>query len=129
MHYQRRLLNLLSSVDIPLDAIRCTDFLCTDHQTVISQYCSDIASCLEDAGKTTIPKCKPSGKRIAGWNDEVRPSRDESIFWHRLWKDCGSPTSGWVAQIRRKTRAEYHRAVRSVKSRRQSLIAGKMARR
>ena len=79
-HYQRRLSHLLGNVIVPIDAVNCVDHRCTAHNHDISQYCSDIVSCLKDAGEKTIPKCKPPGKRSPGWNDDVRPKRDDSIF-------------------------------------------------
>ena len=33
------------------------------------------------------------------------------LFWHRVWKDAGSPPTGALATIMRNTRAKYHRAV------------------
>ena len=83
--------------------------------------------CLVHAGQKSITKCKPSCKRIPGWNDHVRLLRDDSIFWHRIWQQCGCPTAGWIAQIRRTTRSKYHRAVRSVKNRKLEIISQKMA--
>lgn len=37
------------------------------------------------------------------------------MFWHSIWLSCGKPNCGVVYEIRKKTRAEYHRAVRMLK--------------
>ena len=83
--YQRRLRSSLAELNVPTDAINCVDPHFTDYLEVINRYCQDITDCLVHAGQKSIPKCKPSCKRIPGWNDHVRPLRDDSIFWHRIW--------------------------------------------
>ena len=37
-------------------------------------------------------------------------------MWHGIWKDLGSPREGTVAEIRRSTRAQYHRDIRRLKA-------------
>ena len=105
----------------------CCDHSCTEHSSDITQYCDDIIRCLTNASIKTIPKCKPAGKRVPGWNDEVKPYRDDSIFWNSIWKQCGSPATGAVAQIRKRTNALYHKAIRQVRARRDRIVADKMA--
>ena len=75
----------------------------------------------------SIPKSKPPGKCVPGWNDHVRKYRDASIFWHTVWKQCGSPAAGVVAQVKRRASAEYKRARKRVERDRQVIIAQKMA--
>ena len=36
---------------------------------------------------------------IAGWNDHATPYREASIFWHNVWKDCGSPPNAVIADV------------------------------
>ena len=61
-----------------------------------------------------------SGKRkntkiITGWNENVRVHRNQSIFWHNLWKDYGRPIDGLVCEIRRRTRFNYHLAIKKTR--------------
>ena len=125
-HYQRLLSKLLSKISVPADAANCSDSACTCHFSDIVKYCKDITSCLKRAGDINIPKCKPPGKRIPGWNDEVKLLRDDSIFWNSMWRLCGCPVTGVVAQLRKRTSVLYHRAIRQVRSRRDALVAEKM---
>ena len=125
--YQRRLSHSLCDVSIPFDSVYCVDPNCTNHCDQIAEYCSDLIDCLIDSGDKSIPKCKQSGTRVPGWNEYVRPAREASIFWHSIWKQCGSPGTGWVSQIRRHARGEYHRAVRNLQRQRNSVTANKMA--
>ena len=46
------------------------------------------------------------------WNEHIRLLHDDSLFWHRVWKDTGSPPAGALATIMRNTRAKYHRTVK-----------------
>ena len=57
----------------------------------------------------------------------VAPLRDQSLFWHNLWTDCGRPHQGLVADIMRKTRARYHRAVRYVKKNKDDIVNKRIA--
>ena len=58
----------------------------------------------------TENKQKP--KTIPGWNEYVKPKLEASLFWHNIWKDCGRPRQGNVADIMRRTRAQYHHSIK-----------------
>ena len=51
-------------------------------------------------------------KVIPGWSDIVEPARNKAIFWHKMWIDNNLPQSGVISEIRRKTRADYHRNIK-----------------
>ena len=40
---------------------------------------------------------------------------EKANFWHYIWKEDGRKRSGVLADIRRRTRAQYHYAIRMVK--------------
>ena len=75
-----------------------------------------IAACLE-AGNALVPQGieRPPTTPIPGWTGQVAERRQRALFWHSIWKECGSPNNGAVADIRRYTRARYHYAVRYAK--------------
>lgn len=125
--YKECVSDFLSHLSIPSSVIECTNPQCTEHKDFITKYCNDLIDCMYSSGMKTIPKCKPPGTRVAGWNEFVRPLRDTSLFWHTIWKQCGSPEVGWVSQIRRRTRGEYHKAVRQVKRDSESIVSDRMA--
>ena len=79
--------------------------------------CEDRVHCLSPGSEKCIPKSQPpSYSAVQGWNEYVRQFRESSIFWHNIWKlECFLAPMGWVSQIRRKARGEYHKAVRKVK--------------
>lgn len=126
-HYESRLRKLIGGLVVPSDALSCNDLTCSVHQQVIQEYADALVAALTNAADATIPKTKVKSSRVPGWNDGVREHRDTAIFWHAIWKQCGSPQTGWVAQIRRSTRAVYHRAKRVVDSQRRTIVATKMA--
>ncbi len=66
-------------------------------------------------------------KGIPGWNEFVREYKDSALFWHKLWKDNGSPNSGVLFDLRRSTRYKYHHALKTIKRQKDSLRADNMA--
>ena len=107
-------------------AVNCKDALCTHHEHDIMQFGDNIiTSCLQ-ASKECIPTTKYK-KRVAGWNEHVRAYRQNAMFWHWLWLEAGRPPTGEVASIRRKTRAEYHRAIKNTKRQENNIISQNMA--
>ena len=126
-HYQSRLRSLLRGVVVPSEALMCCDLRCLSHHGEIQEYADTLVSVLKTAGEDSIPKRKRKSSRVPGWNDEVRERRETAVFWHGIWKQCGSPQKGELAGIRRRTRAEYHRAKRTVDVRRRTIVATKMA--
>ena len=85
---------------------------------------SIIASCLE--ASKVLPISKKS-KTIPGWNEHVERHKQTSQFWHFIWKECGSPPQGEIAQIMRSTRSKYHYAIRYVKKNEEIMRKNAMA--
>ena len=117
--YRDSLSRSLRSIEIPTDALLCTETCCTDshHLQCLNKYATDLTDSCLFAAKTTIPhSCmRRSSGRIPGWSEFVQPTRDKSLFWHNLWLACGRPKTGAVADCMRRTRAAYHYAIRKVK--------------
>ncbi len=53
---------------------------------------------------------------IPGWNELVKPYREDAIFWKWMHGEVGRPTTRWVAQIMRRTRAQYHYDIKRSRS-------------
>ena len=64
---------------------------------------------------------------IPGWKEFVAPYRAKSLFWHNLWVSCERPKHGVVADIMRRTRAQYHRSIRQVRRNETDIINEKFA--
>lgn len=117
--YEETLDALLAQLDLPLDAIVCNNFLnCQGHYMDFLGFLSGIINACERASEICIPVGRPTRERVAnvpGWNEFVRGKRETSMFWHEIWKESGRPREGWLALIRRRTRSQYHLAIKNVK--------------
>ena len=54
-------------------------------------------------------------KVIPGWDIDMDITRDKSMFWHGIWKECGKMPPGVVYSIMKKTRSTYHYMLRALK--------------
>ena len=50
-----------------------------------------------------------------GWNYNIKYLRDDALSWHYFWKINSRPRTRYIAEMRRLSRARYHRAVRHLK--------------
>jgi hypothetical protein len=131
MYYRTNLSQMLHSVDIPVEAILCRDLKCTlsGHHDAIRDYSTAISQACMDAGKLSLPEtlARPCSRQIPGWSERVAPLKDKSLFWHRIWCDCGRPRCGTVADCMRRTRAAYHYAIRQLRRDENAIIRERMA--
>ena len=122
--YKEMLNVLLSRISLP-DALGCHNVSCEVHESSIIMYHDQIINSCITAMNRCIPVSKP--KCIAGWSEHVKPFKERSIFWHKLWCDNGKEREGIIPNIMRKAKAEYKRAVRYVKRQQSNLKAKRMA--
>ena len=119
-NYSCVLSDRLSTINLPFDALLCTDLFCNNvaHRLSLNEYCHIISkSCLE-AGSITIPSCNNNNNHnsgIPGWKSHVQPLREKSLFWHHIWIEAGRPGKGVLASIMRNTRAQYHSAIKDIR--------------
>ena len=127
--YQLVLDNKLQLIDINNSAYSCTNWncQCTQHKDGLDSLCQTLIDYCIDASRDTIPKSRPVGSNIPGWEKLVKPDRDRSLFWHWMWQEAGKPQHGLVYSIMKRTRHQYHYAVRCCKSRKLELHKQKIA--
>ena len=103
---------------IPTDLLLCTDCKCMDykHKHAIDLLCRSIIMYGLKASSECIPITRSRAREVAGWTDHVKPERDRSVFWHWMWLESGKPNTGFIYQIMKGTRHQYHYAVRRCKS-------------
>ena len=109
-NYSRVLNNNLTSIDIPDDLLVCSNCNCTNDFTkhAIDSLChSIICSCMGESAEC-VPTVRPRASEVSGWNDQVKPERDRSLFWHLDQAESGKPNTGFVYQIMKRTRHQYH---------------------
>ena len=116
--YMELLDSYLMEIPLPLELINCKSNMCKSHQKEIGLFHDNIVSALVVACENSIPtansKVKP--KTVSGWNDHVEHYFRTALFWHKLWVDNGRPEEddNIIANIRRTTRALYHKARKNV---------------
>ena len=97
----------------------CRDFTCcnAEHGQAINVYANSVSAACTAAAQFTIPQTcsRQRSQRIPVWCEYVQPLRDKSLFWHRMWQDCGRPRSGVVFDCMRRSRLAYHYAIRKVR--------------
>jgi hypothetical protein len=110
--YRSELDAQLDNLVPPTEALHCTDPRCEEHYDQIVRFHDGLVSACLNAGQRCIPssaeRAHDARKRTPGWNEYIAPLRDDALFWHFLWKECGRPARGAVADIRRRTRTKYH---------------------
>ena len=120
-NYVETLDMLLDDINLPCDTLSCKDLYCCEHNNDIDKYGSDIMNACLQAGELCIPHrmvktgSSHQSKSIPGWKEYVAPVREQSIFWHNLWIECGRPKHGHIADTMRMTRAKYHYTIRWVR--------------
>jgi len=101
--------------DIKLDSsyANCDDTHCSDeeHYKAISEHYDQICAALGSASDQTVPKIRRSSLRPF-WNEELDDLKSTSIFWHRMWQDAGSPSSGWLFKVKNSCKYKYKLAIR-----------------
>ena len=132
--YKYVLDQLLNDISLPVEGvINCLNVHCLVHRKIFMEFLSGILECIELATLATIPvkyKRNSHGKKsklLAGWSTYVKRYREKSILWHNIWKDCGRPNEGCVANIHKRTRSEYHSAVKDLKNNQDDNIRNKVA--
>lgn len=136
-NYRKSLIGFLDDICIPFDALNCSDFQCSSHNLDFNNFMFDIIEAIETSTVSNIPssndiklKKNNKGKNIfIGWNSGVRSFRQQTIFWHNIWKECGRPYDGWVADIRRHTRFNYHQAIKITRHNKSNFVRGNVAQR
>ena len=100
------------------------------HAEELDKYTNDITQACLTAAYCSIPTTGAGSggqRRVPGWAEYVAPARDESLFWHKIWTDCGRPRSGVVADCMRRTRLAYHYAIRYVRRKERDIIDERFA--
>ena len=107
----------LSKIEYDRKAMCCQNVKCKIHSGQLNYVYDSIIDICKDSSDEFLPKSgnvQANNREIPGWNEQVKPYLDKSLFWHELWVQCGKPNQGEIARVMRMTRARYHYAIRSV---------------
>jgi hypothetical protein len=104
---------------------------CTDaaHLNAIHKYSKLICNASIKAAAENIPRTcnRQNNDRVSGWSEYVRPTRERSLFWHRIWMECDRPKTGAVADAMRRSRAAYHYIIRKIKKGEENIVRERIA--
>ena len=120
-NYQQTMTDIFRQiVEIPYSALICRDADCWNvaHQMALNMYANQISEALLSTARSTSSQSsdkRNSITRVPGLSEYVDPLRANSTFWRNHWVHCGSPRSGAVVDVMRRTRVSYNHAVRRVK--------------
>jgi len=80
------------------------------------------------AAHAYFPKILPRKvRRVPGWNDKAKFFRKKAIFWDRIWKECGCPSSGVLSILKKSTKSRYKYEVRRLKRQADHIRCEKLA--
>ena len=128
-NYKVTLTDALNTINIDPALIHCDDIRCTLHHSDIYQLYDDIVLAICTATDQCIPTtCNANEKRkvIPGWNDHVKDKKNMAELWNFIWQQNGKPRHGTVADIMRKTKRDYHYAIRYCKKNEYQIASSKM---
>ena len=122
------------------DSHQCLDCNCNDvsHSKERDSHVLDILISLIESSHTCIPlsggggiandpsKSCPVTEAVPGWKDEVEARKQDSLFWHALWRSAGSPHQGDLFNSMKNSRNIYHYIVRKVKKKSDLIRAHKL---
>ena len=64
--------------------------------------------------------CITISLNLAG-NEHVSVFKDEAINWHVIWKMSGSPPKRYVFEMRKASRAKYHKQIKFIHNHREEI--------
>ena len=87
-----------------VQCLSCSNVKCIDnlHIQELDNLCVHLTNVLVDSAQEVFPKIKPKSKKtIPYWNQEIKPLKQDCVFWHWMWKECNRPSDGIIADIYR----------------------------
>ena len=90
------------------------------HVTMCDELMLNILETIEMTARNnlSIPRRKTASNKtaIAYWKEEVKPFRDDAMFWNAIWKSAGKPLNTHLHSIMKRTRNIYHFQIRKCKN-------------
>lgn len=121
--------NQLSQLQQPLCLVTCknVECACSDHKNMISIYSDQILQICFKAGEKHLPHTKNKAKCLPHWTRDVKPLRDDLLFWGKIWRECGKPNQGTLYDVYKKIKLKYHYKIREIKKNVQARRRERMA--
>ena len=131
--YRDKCAELLDSIELPRDAVCCSDTSCKDSshiEGVRDLYCC-IANALNCAAVNAIPvtkgNCSADDHNIPGWNDFIKAAHADARDSFKLWVVSGKPRQGDVFDSMRMSRAKFKYLLRKCRREEATIRADNLA--
>ena len=128
--YEENIKSLIAKRDTLLEitTLTCEDMSCRkgEHLQAIDVLCDTVIDLCLKAGEI-FPKCKKGNPLAPYWRENVKPFRDGSLFWGKIWNECGRPPSGGVHEAYKSARRAYHAAIKQHKKHQRDLRNSRIA--
>ena len=100
--------------------VSCKNVHCKDERHIadIDEYTTNILEIIENSIKASTNKYtnkKVNLEVLPGWNDEVKPFKENAMFWNAIWVSAGKPINDALHRIMKRTRNVYHYQIRKCK--------------
>ena len=122
VNYKNVLNQYLPNVQIPEQILHCQNVYCSnqEHISAIDNLVIGTLNAVDSTawenlclnGSGTSPHKKPP---IPGWSSLVKPYKEKSIFWHKIWLSARRPLNCQLFDIMKHTRNIYHYHLRKCK--------------
>ena len=106
------------------DSLQCQNVHCNSeaHSEARDGFVLDLLGSVIESTHATIPMvggragaARPESGGVPGWREAVAPYRKDSLFWHSVWLSAGRPNTGQLFEIMKRTRNQFHHAMRKVR--------------
>ena len=101
---------------------QCSDVHCKNERHLASsdELMMNILENIEISARNNLcnPKRKTNTmqKPIANWKEEIKPFREDAMFWSAIWKSAGKPLNTHLHSVMKRTRNIYHYQIRKSKN-------------
>ena len=121
-YYKFHLDEKFQEIKLPHEVLECSDVHCKnkDHILALDTFTHNVLEQIQSSAEFCLPLSPNCKKKVRkkirpGWNDEIRPFRENAYLWHQIWSSCGRPLNNEVHKIMKKTRNLYHFQYRKCK--------------
>lgn len=109
--------NGLRNIIKPTCIESCQDSRCNkeNHTDDCDDFLVSILDTIKITADTSLPCSRPMNKkhsRIANWDNEVKPFKENAMFWHSVWLSADRPINTELHRIMKRTRNIYHFQIR-----------------
>ena len=111
------------------DILHCCDPDCTIHHVDLDSYCVQRFNCIESSAVLCLPTqghCLRYAP-LPSWNRSALTLKQSAQFWHKVWSDCGCPTSGVLVQIKKNSKRRFKYEVRRLRRHRNHIQCENLA--